>query len=31
MADENSEMTEFIKRSVQGIAPYENMDVINGK
>lgn len=31
MDEENVEMTEFIKKSVQGIAPEEKIEVINGK
>ena len=30
MDEENSEMTDFIRKSVQGIAPDESVDVING-
>lgn len=31
MDEENVEMTDFIKKSVQGIAPEEKIEVINGK
>lgn len=31
MDEENVEMTEFIKKSVQGRAPEEKIEVINGK
>ena len=31
MDEENLEMTDFIRKSIQGIAPDENIDVINGK
>lgn len=31
MDEENLELTDFIKKSVQGIAPEEKIEVINGK
>lgn len=31
MDEENVEMTDFIRKSVQGIAPEEKIEVINGK